>query len=217
MLFAPASAPRYLAIDDLRPTQMSLGLREVAVKRAKWRAKDRAQRNALLALQQIPVVAGPRGRFYLLDGHHLARVLYEEGEASLAVHLVEDLSRLAEDEFWRELHPRGWIRARGPNGDLTNGDLTNGARAGLDFLPAHIKDMVDAPYRSLAGELRRRGGFAKDQMPFSEFAWADYLRKHIDSVWLANDFDWAVARALELAAMPEASFLPGWSGGVMRE
>jgi hypothetical protein len=206
MLFAPASASRHLAIDDLRPTQMSLGLREVAVKRAKWRAKDRAQRNALLSLQQIPVVAGPRGRFYLLDGHHLARVLYEEGESSLAVHLVEDLSRLGEDEFWRELHPRGWIRACGPNGAWT----------GADLLPAHIKDMVDDPYRSLAGELRRRGGFTKDQMPFSEFAWADYLRKHIDPVWLANDFDWAVARALELAAMPEASFLPGWSGGVMR-
>ena len=39
--------------------------------------------------------------------------------------------------------------------------------------------MEDDPYRSLAGELRTMGGFAKDSSPFSEFLWADFLRPRI--------------------------------------
>src|SRR5436305_4773273 len=30
----------------------------------------------------------------------------------------------------------------------------------------------DDPYRSLAGEVRRAGGYAKEATPFSEFLWA---------------------------------------------
>ena len=40
-----------------------------------------------------------------------------------------------------------------------------------------MKDLVDDPFRSLAGELRRVGGYAKDTTPFSEFLWADFLRR----------------------------------------
>jgi len=43
-----------------------------------------------------------------------------------------------------------------------------------------MADLADDPYRSVAGELRRQGGFAKDTTPFSEFLWADFLRRRID-------------------------------------
>jgi hypothetical protein len=43
-----------------------------------------------------------------------------------------------------------------------------------------VKGLVDGPYRSLAGELRR-GGFAKDTTPVSEFLWVDLLRRRLDS------------------------------------
>jgi hypothetical protein len=39
--------------------------------------------------------------------------------------------------------------------------------------------LIDDPFRSLAGELRRAGGFAKDTTPFSEFLWADFLRRRV--------------------------------------
>src|SRR3974377_1798791 len=38
---------------------------------------------------------------------------------------------------------------------------------------------MDDPFRSLAGELRRAGGFAKDTTPFSEFLWPDFLRRQM--------------------------------------
>jgi hypothetical protein len=38
---------------------------------------------------------------------------------------------------------------------------------------------MDDPFRSLAGELPRAGGFAKDTTPFSGFIGADFLRCRI--------------------------------------
>ena len=70
------------------------------------------------------------------------------------------------------------------------------------------------PYRSLAGEVRRAGGFAKDPTPFSEFLWADYLRRRIDEKLVDKHFETAVAEALDLAHHRDASYLPGWCGPV---
>jgi hypothetical protein len=71
---------------------------------------------------------------------------------------------------------------------------------------------VDDPFRSLAGELRRSGGFAKDTTPFSEFLWADFLRRRLKRKLLENDFAAALVRALRLAKSGDADFLPGWCG-----
>ena len=38
-------------------------------------------------------------------------------------------------------------------------------------IPKSVEDLKDDPFRSLAGELRRAGAFAKDTTPFSEFLW----------------------------------------------
>jgi hypothetical protein len=72
--------------------------------------------------------------------------------------------------------------------------------------------MVDDPFRSLAGELRRQGGFAKDTTPFSEFLWADFLRRKLKRKLVENDFDGALERAMQLAKAEEAGYLPGWCG-----
>jgi hypothetical protein len=42
---------------------------------------------------------------------------------------------------------------------------------------------------SLAGELRLAGGYAKDTTPFSEFLWADFLRRRIKRQNVEKDFD----------------------------
>jgi hypothetical protein len=64
----------------------------------------------------------------------------------------------------------------------------------------------------VAGELRRGGGFAKDTTPFSEFLWADFLRRHLKLTMLEKDFDGALKKAMKLAKGPEAKYLPGWCG-----
>jgi hypothetical protein len=87
-----------------------------------------------------------------------------------------------------------------------------GRRHAIARIPHHIADLADDPYRSLAGELRRSGGYAKDNTPFSEFLWADFLRRHVPADLVDRNFTTAVEKALEIARTPPAAYLPGWAG-----
>jgi hypothetical protein len=63
-----------IPILSLRPTQMTLGLREVKEKRKRWREhKSEKKRAELLGKHMIPVVLGPDEQHYVVDHHHLAR------------------------------------------------------------------------------------------------------------------------------------------------
>ena len=89
-----------------------------------------------------------------------------------------------------------------------------GRRRGYKDIPKSVTELVDDPFRSLAGELRRAGGFAKDTTPFSEFIWADFLRRRMKRKLVEKDFERAVEQALELAKSVDADYLPGWCGPV---
>jgi len=89
-----------------------------------------------------------------------------------------------------------------------------GKRRDYAAIPKAIKDLDDDPFRSLAGELRRAGGYAKDTTPFSEFLWADFLRRRIGRKAVEADFDAALNRALKEAKGDAAGYLPGWCGSV---
>ena len=194
-------------IIDLRPTQITVGYREVAQKRRAWRerASDEAggERAAeYLGGHMIPVVLGPKGRHYILDHHHLCRALHEEGVDHLLVNVVADLRDLTKASLWVYLDNRAWCHPYD----------AEGVRRPFEDLPTTVAHMSDDPYRSLAGELRRAGGFAKDTTPFSEFIWADFLRRRIKARRIEEDFEGALKRALELARGPDADYLPGWCG-----
>lgn len=66
-------------IAELRPTQITVGYREVAEKRRRWRAHDPEKKSAFLGSHMIPVLLGPKKKHYVIDHHHLARALQEEG------------------------------------------------------------------------------------------------------------------------------------------
>jgi hypothetical protein len=187
---------------DLRPTQITVGMREVEAKRRHWRKKHGDKAGTFLASHMIPVVLGPDAHPYVIDHHHLARALHEEGVKSVATTVVANLSRLEKDAFWIFLDNRGWMH---PFDD-------KGKRRGYDDVPRSIESLVDDPFRSLAGELRRAGGFAKDTTPFSEFLWADFLRRRIERKAVDDHFDRALDQALKLAKSHDADFLPGWCG-----
>jgi hypothetical protein len=87
-----------------------------------------------------------------------------------------------------------------------------GERRHFKDLPKTVADLKDDPFRSLAGELRRAGGFAKDTTPFSEFLWADFLRRKIARKTAEDHFSVAMERALEFAKSEGAVYLPGWCG-----
>src|SRR3979411_712575 len=69
-----------IPILSLRPTQMTVGMREVKDKRKRWREhKSKKKQAELLGKHMIPVVLGPDKHHYVVDHHHLARSLHEEG------------------------------------------------------------------------------------------------------------------------------------------
>ena len=63
-----------IPILSLRPTQMTVGMREVKEKRKRWREhKSKKKQSELLGRHMIPVVLGPDQHYYVVDHHHLAR------------------------------------------------------------------------------------------------------------------------------------------------
>lgn len=198
--FEPHLQP--VEIAELRPTQMTVGFREVSEKRGQWRKHSENDGADYLGRHMVPVIVGPKKRAYLVDDHHLVRALYEEGIVHVLTSVVCDLSSLDKTEFWSTMDCRHWIYPF---------DL-KGERKTHDKLPESISSLVDDPYRSLAGSLRRAGGFAKDSTPYSEFVWANFLRLRIDPSDLTRDYERALGSALVLARSADARHLPGWCG-----
>lgn len=184
---------------------MTVGMREVKEKRHRWRAHKSTKKQAkLLGEHMIPVVLGPDQRHYVVDHHHLARALHEEGVKDILVTVIADLRMVDRDAFWGVLDNRRWAYPYNAKGE----------RCHFRDIPKSIADLKDDPFRSLAGELRRAGGYAKDTTPISEFLWADYLRRRISRKVIETDFAKAIEKALALSKSAEAVYLPGWCGPV---
>jgi hypothetical protein len=196
-----------VAIVDLRPTQITVGMREVLAKRKRWRETGAKKGGKFLGKHLIPVILGPNHRHYVVDHHHLARALHDEGVKDVAVAVFANLSGLDRDAFWTVMDNRNWMH---PFDDA-------GRRRHYRDIPKSVTGLVDDPFRSLAGELRRAGGFAKDTTPFSEFLWADFLRRRMKAKAVKADFDHAIEKALQLAKSAEAGYLPGWCGPLPEE
>jgi hypothetical protein len=193
-----------VSITDLRPTQISVGLYEVKEKRKRLRKRDPQKIGSFLGDHMIPVILGPKKRHYVIDHHHLALSLQGEGIKRVLVTVVADLSELDPDDFWLVLDHHSWVHPYDENG----------RRRDFSKIPKSIDKLRDDPFRSLAGELRRIGGFAKDTTPFSEFLWADFLRRRMKRKAVQRDFHSALKKAMKLAKSLDARYLPGWCGPV---
>jgi hypothetical protein len=191
-------------IADLRPTQITVGMQEVKEKQKRWREEHGKRAAKFLGNHMIPVILGPSDRHYVIDHHHLARALHDEGIKDILTTVVANLSALDKDAFWFNLDNRSWMH---PYDD-------EGKRRDYTDIPKSIDALIDDPFRSLAGGLRRVGGFAKDTTPFSEFLWADFLRRRMKRRFVEDDYQQAMEKALVLAKSMEANYLPGWCGSV---
>ena len=193
-----------ITIDSLRPTQITVGMQEVKEKRKRLRQRGPKKIGNFLGDHLIPVILGPKKRHYVIDHHHLALSLHEEGVKNVLVTVVADLSELEPDDFWLVLDHHSWVHPYDENG----------RRRDFAKIPKSIDKLKDDPFRSLAGELRRVGGFAKDTTPFSEFLWADFLRRRMERKRVVSNFRAAIKEAVKLSKSMDARYLPGWSGPV---
>ena len=191
-----------VSIAELRPTQISVGMREVEERRKRLRGRGEKTIGDYLGDHMIPVILGPKQRHYVIDHHHLALSLHLEGVKKVLVTVVADLSEIVADDFWHVLDHFNWVYPYDEKG----------RRCDFDDIPKSVEKLKDDPYRSLAGELRRAGGFAKDTTPFSEFLWADFFRRRVKRKLIQSDFAAALKEAMKLAKGAEARYLPGWCG-----
>lgn len=190
-----------IAPNRLRPTQVTVGMAEVRAKRAQWAGLGRRKRKELLASHWFPGVTGPKGHVYIVDHHHLGLALMEEDVDAVPVMVQRDFSWLSPDMFWRTMEFNRWAHPYDHRG----------VRVGFAAIPKKLDGLVDDPYRTLAARVRIAGGYAKDAIPYAEFMWAEFYRRHLK---LAGDAvrDRDLREALRLAHGHEASFLPGWTG-----
>ncbi len=193
-------------LQTLHPTQLTIGYAEVEEKRRLWNTMDKKTRNDLLARHWFPCILGPGGTHYVIDHHHLGLALIQEGVKSVWLMVLKDLSWLEPTQFWRVMEFHQWVHPYDQNGQ----------RRDYDALPARLTELADDPYRSLAGQARVAGAFAKDSLPFSEFLWAEFFRYQIKREALQRDFGAALKKAIKLARTEQARYLPGWAGGSMQ-
>src|SRR3954470_14442779 len=98
-----------IPILSLRPTQMTVGVRKVNEKRKRWREhKSEKKRAELLGKHMIPVVLGPDAHHYVVDHHHLARALHDEGVENVLVTVIGDLTMVEREAFWTVMDHKRW-------------------------------------------------------------------------------------------------------------
>ncbi len=188
------------AIAALRPTQITVGMIEVADKAAKLAALEPGAREEFMREHVMPAVIGPQGTLYITDHHHLSRAALQAGVESGFFQIEADLSARTADEFWLEMDKNQWVHPLDQHG----------VRHYYHAIPRHLQDLIDDVYRSLAGYVRIAGGFDKTPTAFAEFVWADFFRRAVPLELVRADFQAAVKAAIPLAHGKHARDLPGY-------
>ncbi len=188
------------SFEKLLPTQITVGMIEVADKVKELKALAPDARTEFMRAHTMPAVIGPQGRVHIIDHHHLGRAAWETGIETGFFEIQADLSSVAAKDFWHEMEKNLWIHPLDENG----------VRHYYSSIPTHLRNLIDDRYRSLAGYVRYAGGFEKTSTPFAEFAWADFFRRTVPIELVRADFTAAVKMAVPLAHGHLAKALPGF-------
>ncbi|WP_081722095.1 ParB-like protein [Geminisphaera colitermitum] len=201
----PAGAAVRINAHLLRPTQCVIGFREVEAKREKIEKQSSKKRTAYLKKKNVPLVIGPGGAAWMVDGHHTLRGLLDADVEDKTAYgrIISNWSDLPVSEFWRRMRANNYVYLKLPGGRAT----IPPAR-----LPASLLQMVDDPHRSLAWAVGKAGGYeVQDDVFYQKFQWSEFFRLRVE--WddsSKKDFARAVTEATVLARTRAAARLPGW-------
>jgi hypothetical protein len=202
---AARSVEAYLntsAIDRLRPTQLTHGMREIRAKTKIYRSMSGHDLAMAIAEKPIPIVLGPEEAPFAIDHHHVATALWRADVETVPVVLIRDLSSLSEADFWLTMENNRWAYPYD----------VRGQRLPFDDMRQHIWELDDDEFRSLSAAVRDAGGYDKTSVPLEEFRWADFFRRLLPTPESDAAFDGLVKEGLRLAASKLARGLPGFKG-----
>lgn len=191
-----------IALERLRPSQMTHGMREVAEKTEQYRSLSEHDRQMAIAEKPVPIVLGPDENPYVTDHHHIVAALHMLGIPAVPVVLVEDLSALTLAQFWLTMEDRRWAYPYDEQG----------RRRPFSDMPRYVWELPNDEYRSLAAFARDAGAFEKTTTPLAEFRWADLLRSLLPPPSDDDAFADALRKAIKLARSDLAIGLPGFLG-----
>lgn len=142
----------------------------------------------------------------MVDRHHLTSALWRVGVREVEVKVIGRINQT--DGFWQKMQQNHWAWLKNQQGMTINPAQ----------LPTSIEQMVDYPYRSLAGMLQDDGYFDKNKNSyFVEFAWAQWLGQQMKWQTITrNTIKQQLKQAEQLACTPAASGLPGYLGQACR-
>ncbi|WP_420992020.1 ParB-like protein [Cupriavidus sp. 30B13] len=194
-----------IPIDELRPTQITVGWYHVEQKMHATARRGAHQRPAFLERHRLDVVMGPEHVAYVVDHHHWVRAWHELGIHAAPVLVLRDLSALAPAAFWQAMLKTHSVHPYDEHG----------RRLPVSALPERVGDMRDDPYRSLEAFVQLAGGYRKVRQAYPDFRWADFFRRHVGGpLDTVDGFAEALARAVQLARSGKARGLPGYLGAV---
>jgi hypothetical protein len=193
-----------VAIKNIRPTQLTHGLREILRKMQFYESLAGHDLEMAIAEKPVPVVLGRGGVPFAIDHHHVATALWRVGIKAMPAVLVADLSRLSYQEFWLTMDDHRW----------TYPYNSKGQRKSFADMPEHVWELEDDAYRSLAASVRDAGGYEKTPAPLEEFRWADLFRTCLPYPESEDEFLAIQRRAVKLARSKAAAGLPGFLGKV---
>lgn len=192
-----------VAMDQLRPTQITIGGYHVQQKIHVTRRLSHEDLPPFLDKHRVHVVLGPEHTLFVVDHHHWVRAWHEMGIEMVPAHVRADLSGLTERKFWKHMVDNHMVHPYDEHGK----------RRPLKELPPDIHAMRDDPYRSLEAFVQLAGGYRKVKAAYPDFRWADFFRKHIEGPFDSHHaFAGALADAVQLALSPKARGLPGYIG-----
>ncbi|MFI5344926.1 MAG: ParB-like protein [Elusimicrobiota bacterium] len=192
---------------DLKPMQIPAGMYEVQDKAKKLRDMKNKESEAWLKENSVPVVEDYKGRQRPVDHHHEARAAWEADiDDAYTHHYFDDemharLKALPREQFYAVTRAMGLFYDR---------DQFGAGPHDPNHLPEDVRGMGDDPFRSVAWQVRKRGGYDKTAVPFAEFKWAQFFRDRVKTYPTKADFEKTVVEAMALVHDPGASDLPGY-------
>lgn len=202
-----STALKTTRILDLKPMQIPAGMLEVQDKAKDLSAMKKKEADAWMRERSVPVIEDYKGRKRPVDHHHEARAAWEAGIEDAYTHRYFDdemhdrIKALPRAAFYAVTRAMGLFYDR---------DQFGAGPHDPNHLPEDVRGMADDPFRSVAWQVRKRGGYDKSSLPFAEFRWAGYFRERAKTYPTRGDFEQAVVEAMQIVHDSAAKDLPGY-------
>jgi fibronectin-binding autotransporter adhesin len=222
-----------VSVDQILPTQMNEGFAEVDSKISGWNLVAPSDLQSTLLTDIEPVVVGPDGKLYLLNGHHTFTSLMESNygasNPTVYVNIVANYSNLTESQFWTQMQAGNLVL---PLNDGVPQTLNTNTGSPI---PTSLTGLTDDPYRGLEHSILKNKssvlypnssnitgatgastpGLDKMNGFYADFIWAEAYRNANGGLGLSYLSPGDVAQSTQWNLNPNSTTtMPGISGTV---